>query len=172
VKFSTSKGDFVVQVKREWAPVGADRFYNLVKNGFYDECRFFRTVPGFVTQFGIHGDPKVSTKWKDAKIKDDPVKESNAKGTLTFATSGQNTRTTQLFINLVDNKRLDGMGFSSFGKVVEGMDKVEALYSGYGEGAPRGKGPDQGRIQGEGNEYLKKDFDKLDYVKTARLVEN
>lgn len=170
VRFDTSKGDFVVEVHRDWAPRGADRFYNLVRIGFYDGCRFFRVLDGFVAQFGIHGDPKVSKAWKDATIPDDPVKQSNQKGRITYAISGPDTRTTQLFINFRDNSRLDRMGFAPFGEVVKGMDVVESLYAGYGEGAPRGRGPDQGRIQAEGNKYLNEHFERLDYIKTARIV--
>ncbi len=170
-KFATSKGDFTIEVVREWAPQGADRFYNLVRNGYFDEARFFRVLTGFVAQFGIHADPKVSAVWRNARIPDDRAKESNRRGTLTFATAGPNTRTTQLFINLQDNDRLDGMGFAAFGKVVEGMRVVDSLYADYGEGAPGGRGPDQGRLQAEGNSYLIKDFPKLDYVKTAKIMQ-
>ena len=170
-KFDTSKGTFVLEVHRDWAPNGADRFYNLVKNGFYDEVRFFRVLEGFMAQFGIHGDPSISRVWRDANIKDDPAKQSNARGTITFATAGPNTRTTQVFINYGDNAGLDGQGFSPFGKVISGMEVVDSLYDGYGEGAPRGDGPDQGRIQSLGNAYLEKQFPKLDYVKTATIVQ-
>ncbi len=169
-KFETSQGDFVVEATGASAPKGADRFFNLVRSGFYDNVRFFRVVPGFVVQFGIHGDPSVAKAWKSANIDDDPVKGSNSKGTLTFATAGPNTRTTQIFINLQDNARLDGMGFAPFAKIVSGMDVVEKLFSGYGDGAPRGQGPDQGRMQTEGNLYLVKDFPKLDYIKKATVV--
>ena len=171
VKFDTSKGEFTIEIQREWAPLGADRFYNLVKNGFFDDARFFRVLDGFVAQFGINGDPSVSSKWREARIDDDPVTQSNKRGTLTFATSGKNSRTTQMFINFKNNTNLDGMGFSPIGKVTEGMEIVDSLYGGYGEGAPRGRGPAQHRIQAEGNEYLKKDFPRLDYVKTATIVE-
>ena len=170
VKVTTSKGDFVIDVTRAWAPLGVDRFYNLVKNGFFDDVRFFRAVKGFMVQFGIHGDPAVAAAWRDAHINDDPVKESNKKGYITFATAGPNTRTTQVFINFNDNTQLDGMGFAPFGKVVSGMDVVDRLHTGYGEGAPRGMGPDQGRIQGEGNAYLQKDFPQLDFIKSAKIV--
>jgi peptidyl-prolyl cis-trans isomerase A (cyclophilin A) len=168
-KFETSKGPFVIEVTRAWAPNGADRFYNLVKNGFYDNARFFRVVQGFMVQFGISGDPNVAGVWREANIKDDPVKQSNQRGTVTFATAGPNTRTTQLFINFADNAPLDGQGFSPFGKVVSGMEVVDALYGGYGEGPPHGVGPDQGRIQQEGNAYLQSEFPKLDYIKTATI---
>ncbi len=170
VKFDTSKGAFVVEVHRDWAPLGADRFYNLVKNGFFNNARFFRVISGFMVQFGINADPKVSAVWRDANINDDPVKQSNTRGMLTFATRGPNTRTTQLFINYGNNARLDGMGFAPFGQVVSGMNVVDALYNGYGEGAPRGAGPEQGRIQSEGNAYLIKDFPKLDYIKSATIM--
>jgi peptidyl-prolyl cis-trans isomerase A (cyclophilin A) len=174
VLFATSKGDFTVEVTREWAPKGADRFYNLVKHGFYDDARFFRVIRmprPFMAQFGINADPQISAKWKDATIEDDPVKQHNARGTISFATAGPNTRTTQVFINYSDNLRLDDMEFSPFGRVITGMDAVDQLYADYGEGAPDGRGPDQNRIEQEGNAYLTKDFPKLDYVKTARIVE-
>lgn len=170
-KFETTKGDFVIEVNRAWAPIGADRFYNLVKNGYYDEQRFFRTVPGFMVQFGIHGDPTVSKGWRSASIQDEAPKESNKKGFVTFAKGGPNSRTTQVFINYGDNSRLDAMGFPPFGKVVEGMSVVEKLHGGYGDGPPSGKGPDQGRIQSEGNAYLAKDFAQLDSIKRATIVE-
>jgi peptidyl-prolyl cis-trans isomerase A (cyclophilin A) len=171
VNFDTSKGAFVIEVHRDWAPNGADRFYNLVKNGFYDDVRFFRVIPGFMAQFGIHGNPAVAAAWRPAQIKDDPVKQSNKRGYVTFATGGPNTRTTQLFINFGDNgPSLDKQGFSAFGQVVSGMDVVDKIYDGYGEGAPRGKGPDQGRTQGEGNAYLAKEFPRLDFIKTATIA--
>jgi peptidyl-prolyl cis-trans isomerase A (cyclophilin A) len=169
VKFDTSKGVVVIEVKRDWAPNGADRFYNLVKNGFYDNARFFRVVSGFMVQFGINGDPKLSSVWRTAGIKDDPVTQSNKRGYVTFATAGPNTRTTQVFINFGDNTGLDGQGFSPFGQVVTGMNIVDQLHAGYGEGAPRGRGPDQGRIQQEGNAYLMRDFSNLDYIKKATI---
>ena len=168
--FDTSKGVFVITVHRDWAPNGADRFYNLVKNGFYDDVRFFRVIDGFMAQFGIHGTPAVASAWQNASIKDDPGKQSNKRGFVTFATRGPNTRTTQLFINFGDNAGLDKQGFSPFGEVTKGMDVVDKIYNGYGEGAPRGKGPDQGRVQAEGNAYLAKDFPKLDYIKTATIA--
>jgi peptidyl-prolyl cis-trans isomerase A (cyclophilin A) len=160
-----------MQVNRAWAPNGADRFFNLVKAGFFDDVVFFRVIDGFMAQFGIHGDPKVSAVWKEATIADDPVVQSNARGFVSFATAGPNTRTTQLFINFADNKKLDGMGFSPIGQIVDGMNVVDSLHKGYGEGAPRGAGPAQGRIQTEGNAYLRKDFPKLDSIRTARIVE-
>jgi peptidyl-prolyl cis-trans isomerase A (cyclophilin A) len=169
VKFDTSKGSFVVEVHRDWAPIGADRFYNLVKNGFYDNARFFRVISGFMVQFGISGDPQVSAKWRQANIQDDPVRASNHAGYITFATAGPNTRTTQVFINFADNRALDGQGFAPFGQVTSGMSVVKALYSGYGEGAPQGNGPAQGRVQSEGNKYLISAFPKLDYIKKATV---
>ena len=173
VKFSTTKGVFIVEVTRAWAPLGADRFYNLVKHHYYDEASFFRvlkTPRPFVVQFGINADPKVNAVWQNANIKDDPVSKSNVRATVTFASGGPNTRTTQVFINLGDNKALDGMGFSPFGAVVEGMDVVDQLYGDYGEGAPSGSGPDQNRIQSEGKTYLDKNFPKLDSIVTAVIV--
>jgi peptidyl-prolyl cis-trans isomerase A (cyclophilin A) len=169
VKFETSKGDFVIEVHRDWSPKGADRFHELVTQGFYDDVRFFRVLDGFMAQFGINGDPAVSSKWRVSTIQDDPVRKSNTRGFVSYAMAGPNTRTTQIFINYGDNRSLDGQGFSPFGEVVSGMDVVDALHSGYGEGGPRGKGPNQGRIQSEGNAYLKKDFPSLDYVKRAAI---
>jgi peptidyl-prolyl cis-trans isomerase A (cyclophilin A) len=168
-RFDTNKGAFVVDVRREWAPVGADRFYNLVKSGFFDDNRFFRVISGFMVQFGINGNPQVSAPWRNAQIKDDPVKQSNKRGFITFATAGPNSRTTQVFVNFGDNARLDAMGFAPFGQVSSGMDVVDQLYSGYGEGAPQGRGPNQGRIQTEGNAYLTKEFSSLDFVRKATI---
>jgi peptidyl-prolyl cis-trans isomerase A (cyclophilin A) len=167
--FDTSKGRFTITVTRAWAPLGADRFYNLVKNGFYDDARFFRVIEGFMVQFGIHGNPTIAKAWMSARIPDDPVKQSNRRGYVTFATAGPNTRTTQVFINFRDNGNLDKMGFAPFGEVTTGMDVVDRLYNGYGEGAPSGRGPEQGRIQSEGNVYLNKDFPRLDFVKAATI---
>jgi peptidyl-prolyl cis-trans isomerase A (cyclophilin A) len=173
VKFHTSAGDFIVRVERAWSPRGADRFHNLVKHGFYDGVRFFRVVDGFVAQFGIHGEPRVSEAWREARIDDDPVVQSNHRGTLVYATSGADSRTAQLFINYKDNTEpLDGMGFSPFAEVVEGMDVVDSLYAGYGEGAPRGRGPNQMLIQRRGNAYLKEEFSRLDHIITARITED
>ncbi len=170
VKFDTSAGAFVVEVHRDWAPNGADRFYNLVKAGFYDDCRFFRVISGFMVQFGINGDPKVMEVWRPAMLPPDKVKQSNKRGYITYAMGGSpDTRTTQVFINFGDNGNLDGMGFAPFGKVTSGMNVVDKIYSGYGEGAPSGSGPNQGRIQMEGNAYLQKSFPKLDYIKTATI---
>ena len=164
VKFECSNGTFTVECHRDWAPLGAARFEELVKAGYYNEARFFRVVPGFVAQFGIAGNPETTAKWRVNRLKDDPVKQSNSPGTLVFATSGPNTRTTQLFINYGDNKRLDGMGFSPFGKVIDGMDVVKAICSEYGEK------PSQPRMEGEGNAYLLKEFPKLDFIKSATIV--
>ena len=169
-RFDTTKGAFTVEVTRSLAPNGADRFYNLVHSGYFTDVALFRVIPGFMCQFGIHGDPAVSAKWRTATIQDDPVKASNTRGAITFATAGPNTRTTQLFINYGDNHRLDGMGFSPFGKVTEGMDVVDKINGEYGEGAPSGRGPNQQRVQMEGNSYLKKDFPNLDYIKSATIL--
>ena len=168
VKFKTTRGDFVVQVTRAWSPLGADRFYNLVKAHFYDNTAFFRVVPGFVVQFGISDRPAVSAAWKHTEFADDPVSQTNKRGAITFATAGPNTRTTQVFINLKDNPRLDSMGFSPFG-VVEGngMNIVEMMYEGYGDNA----GPDQDQIEKQGTPYLKKGWPKLDYIVSATVVD-
>ena len=170
-KFSTTKGDFVVEVHRDWSPHGADRFYNLVKMGFYDDTRFFRAIDGFMVQFGISGDPAVSGRWQEAGIADDPVKQSNKRGYVTFAQRGvPNTRTTQVFVNYGDNSRLDASRFAPFGQVTQGMDVVDGLYKGYGEGAPGGAGPDQGSIQAQGNAYLDAKYPQLDGIKHAEIV--
>jgi cyclophilin family peptidyl-prolyl cis-trans isomerase len=170
VKFTTTKGDFTVSVTRAWAPKGADRFYNLAKHHFYDNASFFRVLTGFVAQFGLSAYAPVNAVWDKAKIEDDPVTQSNKKYYLTFATAGPNTRTTQVFINLADNPRLDGMGFAAFGQVTEGMDVVDNLYAGYGEGAPSGGGPDQGEIEKQGKPYLDKGWPKLDSIVTTTLT--
>ena len=163
VKFTTTKGVFIVEVHRDWAPLGAQRFYELVKDGYYDESGFFRVVPNFVIQFGLAADPKMTKKW-DKPIKDDPVIRTNALGSITFATAGPNTRTTQVFINLRSNQRLDDQGFAPFGKVIEGMNVVERIYAGYGEL------PDQDLITRQGNVYLKNKFPNLDYIKKAVIM--
>ncbi len=171
IKFETSKGDFVMEVHRDWSPHGADRLYYLAKHGFYDGVRFFRVIDGFMAQFGYHGNPEVIAAWENLNIPDDPVVQSNRRGYVSFAKSSlPNSRTTQLFINFVDNTFLDGMGFSPVAVVVEGMDVVDQLYSGYGEGAPRGNGPSQAEIQKGGNKYLNDNFPKLDYIKKAYLL--
>jgi peptidyl-prolyl cis-trans isomerase A (cyclophilin A) len=165
-------GDFVVEVQRQWAPNGADRFYNLVDNGFYDGVAFFRVVERVVAQFGIHGDSIVSAQWRDSFIPDDPVLLKNTRGTLSFATAGApDSRDTQVFINLRDNEELDGLGFAAFGRVLDGMGVVRRLYSGYGDGPPNGNGPSQDRLQLKGNRYLRLDFPNLDYVERATIVE-
>ena len=166
VKFETTKGSFVVEVTRAWSPLGADRFYNLAKSGYFDGIRFFRVVPNFVVQFGIHGEPSVSSAWKDAKVQDDPVKESNKKGTITYAKAGPNTRTTQVFINLKDNGSLDAQGFSPFGRIVEGMEVVEKLNGEYGDSITGL----QGQIYAQGNVFLAQRAPNLDSIKTASLV--
>src|SRR6267378_35687 len=169
VRFATTKGDFVIAVHRAWAPLGVDRFYNLVRSGYYDGVRFFRVLPGFMAQFGIHGDTAVTAAWRERVIPDDAMRRSNQRGMVTFATAGPGTRTTQIFINYRDNSRLDGMGFMPFGEVVEGMAVVDSLYGGYGEGAPNGRGPDQMRIHIEGEKYLARQFPKLDKIKKATV---
>jgi peptidyl-prolyl cis-trans isomerase A (cyclophilin A) len=165
VTFDTSAGVFVVDVHRDWAPIGADRFYNLVQAGFYDDVRFFRVLDDFMAQFGLNGNPAVTAIWRRQQLQDDPVKQSNRRGYISFATAGPNTRTTQVFINFVDNSGLDKQGFAPFGEVVEGMNVVDKLHSGYG----RNNVPDQGRITTEGNAYLTKTYPRLDYIKTARI---
>jgi peptidyl-prolyl cis-trans isomerase A (cyclophilin A) len=169
-QFETTKGNFTIEVTRSLSPNGADRFYNLVKSGYFKDVAFFRVIKGFMCQFGIHGDPAVAAKWRSANIADDAVKGSNTRGAITFATAGRNTRTTQLFINFGNNVNLDKMGFSPFGTITEGMDVVDKINGEYGEGAPQGRGPDQGRVQNEGNAYLKKDFPNLDYIKSATIL--
>jgi peptidyl-prolyl cis-trans isomerase A (cyclophilin A) len=164
-KFDTSKGVFMVEVHRDWAPVGADRFYNLVKIGFYDGVRFFRVVPGFMVQFGINGTPTVQAAWRDQRIKDDPVRSSsNKRGYVTFAHAGPDSRTTQVFINFQDNSGLDSQGFPPFGVVIDGLEVVDKINSQYREQ------PSQTKIQDEGNIYLNREFPKLDFVKKATVV--
>ena len=165
VLFDTSKGEFTVDVTRAWAPKGADRFYNLVKNGYYNDCRFFRVVKGFVVQFGVNGDPKINAAWRVSQIEDDRVKATNGRGYITFAkTSEPNTRTTQVFINFKDNSGLDAQGFAPFGQVTKGMEVVDAVNDEYGQK------PDQRRIQLEGNAYLGQTFPNLDYIKSATII--
>ncbi len=171
VELDTTKGRILLEVNRDWAPNGADRFYNLVKIGFYDDVAFFRVIEGFMAQFGLHGDPRVTRAWNRRTIRDDPVEQSNQRGYVTFAKRNlPNSRTTQLFINLVDNQMLDRQGFAPFARVVEGMDVVDAIFA-IGEGGPRGPGPNQRQVTARGNAYLKQRFPKLDYVKSARIVE-
>jgi peptidyl-prolyl cis-trans isomerase A (cyclophilin A) len=166
-RFVTTKGEFVIEVHRDWAPLGADRFYNLVRNGFFTDVAFFRAIPNFMAQFGISGNPKIAAAWEHANIKDDPVKGSNKRGTITFATAGPNTRSTQFFINFKDNAFLDSQGFAPFGEVVDGMDVVDKIYTGYGD-APRG--PDQGKLAEEGKPYLDKNFPQIDSIKSAKVL--
>ena len=159
----------VLDVTRDWSPNGADRFLELVEMGYYTDVAFFRVIAGFMAQVGVHGDPAMNRKWKNNKIRDDSVEKSNTRGMASFATSGRDSRTTQFFISLDDNSNLDGMGFSPFGRVRD-MAAVDKLYAGYGEGAPKGVGPSQQRIHNEGNAYLKKEFPRLDYIKSASVV--
>ena len=168
VKFTTTRGEFTMVVTRAWAPLGADRFFNLVKHHFYDNASVFRVVPGFVAQFGISSYPPVTAAWEKTEIKDDPVTQTNKKGYVTFATAGPNTRTTQIFISLKDNPFLDKSGFAPFGSVdAEGMKVVEMFYDQYGDNA----GIDQGRIEKEGKGYLDKSFPKLDSIKSAVITD-
>ena len=167
VVFKTSKGEFTLGVEKKNAPIGVERFYDLVQKKYYNNVKFFRVVKGFVVQFGIAADPKDSKKWSNANIKDDPVLLSNTEGTISFATAGPNTRTTQLFINLDNNSNLDRMGFSAFGKVEKGMDVVKALYGEYGEEPT----PEQGSIESLGNKFLDAKYPKLDYIIEAKIVE-
>jgi len=164
VSFTTTAGNFVIEVHRDWAPLGADRFYNLVRGGFFTNASFFRVVPNFVVQFGLNADPAVNKAWADADIHDDPVKQTNSRGRLVFATAGPGTRTTQLFINFADNGRLDGMGFAPFGEVIEGMDVVDKIYPGYGEQ------PNQDSITNLGDAYISKNFPKIDKIKLAKVI--
>jgi peptidyl-prolyl cis-trans isomerase A (cyclophilin A) len=168
-RLNTSKGPIVIEVHRAWAPQGADRFFELAHTGFFDDSRFFRVMKHFVAQFGLSKDPKVSQLWSQMKILDDPQKEKNTRGTVTFAKSGPNTRTTQVFINLADNRSLDGSGFAPFGKVSEGMENVDKLYWQYGDAPPVGSGPEQNLIMDMGNEYLQRRFPSLDFINTITL---
>jgi peptidyl-prolyl cis-trans isomerase A (cyclophilin A) len=171
VRFDTTAGAFVVRVTRRWAPLGADRFYALVTHGFYDGVRFFRVIPGFGVQFGINGDPAVSNAWRNQRLGVDPVRTSNRRMHVAFAMGGApDTRTTQLFIHVGDNVKLDLLGFAPFGRVVHGQEVVTRLHAGYGEGAPIGEGPDQWRMQTEGNDYLQREFPKLDFIRTAAIA--
>jgi peptidyl-prolyl cis-trans isomerase A (cyclophilin A) len=171
--FETSKGRFVVEVHRSWAPLGADRFYNLVKNGFYDDCRFFRVIDSLLAQAGINADAKIEAEWAEFVIEDDPPKESNSRGSVVLASAGPNSRSTQFFINLANNgPAFDRRREVPIGRIVAGMEVVSQLYSGYGDGPPRGRGPVQERIKAEGNSYLLNNFPKLDFVKKARRSKN
>lgn len=169
VRFETTKGVFVIQVERSWAPLGADRIFNLTRIGFFEDMAFFRAIEGFVVQFGINGDPETNREWANARIKDDPGKLSNTRGSLTYAMAGPNSRTTQIFVNLRDNLNLDSEGFAPFGRVTDGMTVVDSLHTGYGEMAPRGKGPNPTILNKRGNKYLKMRFPELDYIKRASL---
>jgi peptidyl-prolyl cis-trans isomerase A (cyclophilin A) len=170
VQFQTTKGMFLLEVTKAWAPKGADRFYKLVNDKFYDGARFYRVRPKFVVQWGISKEPKLNELWKQLRLKDDPVKETNARGTIAFATDGPDTRTTEVFINLVDNPQLDKRGFSPFGKVVEGMNVVDEFFSGYGEVQPRGGGVDPNKYMAEGDKYIERSFPNLDGIISARVV--
>jgi peptidyl-prolyl cis-trans isomerase A (cyclophilin A) len=170
VRLETTKGDIIIDVHRDWAPLGAERFHELVRAGFYDDVAFFRVMEGFMAQTGISGQPKLNAKWGKKTIRDEPARKHNLRGMITFAKAGPDSRTTQFFINLVDNTQLDAMGFAPFGKVRD-MAAVDALYTGYGDGPPSGKGPDQQRIKQKGNGFLKKKFPKLDYIIAATIIE-
>ncbi len=169
MKFETSRGDFIVEARRDWAPRGVDRFHELLRMHYFDQGRFFRVIPGFIAQFGVHRDFRVHDVWRELFIVDDPPKEKNLRGTLSFAQSGPNTRATEIFINLADNTSLDQEGFVPFAKVIEGMEVADQLYSGYGEMRPQGKDIDPGRVEGEANEYLVR-FPKLDYIKKTEFL--
>jgi peptidyl-prolyl cis-trans isomerase A (cyclophilin A) len=170
VRLQTTKGDIVIDVTRAWAPLAADRFYNLVKAGYYDGIAFHRVMPNFVAEFGVHGDPWVNAAWRQALMADEPVRESNARGRVSFSKNTPNSRTVQVFINLKDNPGLDEQGFSPFGEVVEGMDVADSLYSGYGDGPPRGEGVYQAMAIARGDEYLNEEFPLLDRIETAEIV--
>jgi cyclophilin family peptidyl-prolyl cis-trans isomerase len=173
VAFETSRGRFDAIAHRAWAPIGVDRFYDLVRRRYFDDARVFRVVPGFVAQFGLSGDPRVAEAWRTRPIPDEPVRQSNRRSRIAFARGGPNTRTVQLFVNLRDNARLDTLnrrGFPPIAEVVSGMDVVDSLYAGYGEGPPRGSGPAQDSIRAQGNEYLSRAFPRLDFIRRARVV--
>ena len=171
VRFETGKGQFIVEAHRAWAPLGADRLYNLVRSGFFDDSRLFRIRAGYIAQFGIAGDPATAQRWRNQTIADDPVRQSNLRGFVAFAMTGPNTRTTQIYVNLVDNSRLDAEGFAPIGKIVEGMEIVDHLYAGYGEDAGGGmRAGKQGRLFEEGNKYLDEKFPLLDKLIRARIV--
>jgi peptidyl-prolyl cis-trans isomerase A (cyclophilin A) len=170
-EFVTTKGNIVIEVHRDWAPLGADRFFNLVKNGFFTDVAFFRAIQGFMVQFGISGNPKIAAAWEHANIKDDPVKGTNTRGMITYAMAGPNTRSTQFFINFGNNASLDSQGFAPFGMVVEGLDVVDKLYTGYGEMAEAGgRGPSVDKLSHEGKAYLDKSFPMIDSIKSARIL--
>jgi peptidyl-prolyl cis-trans isomerase A (cyclophilin A) len=169
VVVSTSKGPFTIVVRRAWSPKGADRFFHLVQARYLDGIKFYRAIPGFMAQAGYHGDPAITAAWDAFPLPDEPVKHSNTRGAVTFATTGRNSRTTQFFVNIGNNANLDALAFTPFGEVTDGMPTVDMLYSGYGEGFPRGDGPDQRRIRDNGNAYLKQAFPKLDGIDSARV---
>jgi peptidyl-prolyl cis-trans isomerase A (cyclophilin A) len=168
-RFETSAGAFVIEVHRDWAPLGADRFYNLVANGFYDDTRIYRVIDDFMAQFGMNGDPRANMAWRNAILVDDPVVQSNDRGRVSFAKGGANSRTTEVFVNLRDNASLDERGFSPIGEVVEGMDVVDRFYAGYGDGPPRGEGPYQAQVQVQGNAYLDQSFPELTRIVRATV---
>lgn len=170
VRLATTKGDIDIMLRRSWAPHGAPRVAEAVAAGYYDNARFFRALRGFVVQWGIAADTAASRRWSARRLPDDTVRESNRRGTVTFAAGGANTRTVQLFVNLRDNARLDALSFAPVGEVVRGMDVVDALHTGYGEGAPAGQGPTQAKIGAEGETYLAREFPLLDRIRTARVV--
>lgn len=170
VQFQTSQGDFVVEAARAWSPHGVDRFHELVRNRFFDQARFFRVLPGFIAQFGVHRDFNVQATWRNLFIVDDPQKEKNLRGTLAFAKSGPNTRATEIFINLADNQALDDQSFVPFAKIVQGIEVIDKLYAGYGEMRPEGKWIDRARVEEETNEYLVQRFPKLDYITRAQIL--
>ncbi|MEX2466060.1 MAG: peptidylprolyl isomerase [Gemmatimonadota bacterium] len=170
VRFETTEGDFVVDVYRSWAPLGADRFYNLVAGGFFDDTRVYRVLDGFIAQFGLSGDPYVNQAWKTEFLVDDPVRRENARGRVTFAKGGRHTRTTEVFVNLADNPQLDENGFAPFGEVVEGMDVVDRFHADYGDGPPRGEGPYQAMVEARGNAYLDEEFPGLTRIVGASLI--
>lgn len=172
VAVHTSKGRLTLRVRRSWAARGSDRVYHAVQARYYDGNRFFRVIPGFMAQFGFHGDPGVNRTWDAYRMRDDAVKVSNSRGIVTFATRGPGSRTVQLFVNTGNNESLDGMGFAPVGSVLEGMAVVDSFYSGYGEGSPRGPGPDQTKLGTQGNAYLAKSYPKLDFIDSARVVKS
>ena len=169
VRFETSEGEFVVAARRDWAPLGVDRFYNLVRGGFFDDSRVYRAVDGFVAQFGLNGDPYVNQAWKTEFLVDDPVTQTNRRGTVTFAKGGRHSRTTEIFVNLRDNPQLDENGFAPIGEVVEGLEVADAFYTAYGDGPPRGEGPYQAMVEARGNAYLDADFPELTRIERATL---
>lgn len=169
-RFETSVGDFVVEVHRAWAPLGADRFYNLVRSGFFDDTRVYRVVDGFVAQFGLNGDPYVNQAWKTEYLVDDPVVRENTRGRVTFAKGGRHTRTTEVFVNLDDNPQLDENHFAPIGEVVEGMSVVDQFHAEYGDGPPRGEGPYQAMVEARGNAYLDEEFPDLTRIVRATVV--